>query len=65
MKVIYAILFFAGVLLLVILAFLLMRSLDNGGNRFRFTLIIISIIGCIALLGYFISRYMKLPHNEK
>ena len=65
MKVIYAILFFSGVLLLVVLAFLLMRLLDNGGNRLRLALIVTSLISCIALLGYFISRYMKLPHNEK
>lgn len=65
MKIIYAILFFADTLLLVVLAFLFMRYIDTGADKFRFTAIITAIIGCIVLLGYFISYYMKLPHKEK
>lgn len=65
MKVIYAILFFTATLLLVVLAFLFMRSLDAGADELRFAIIVSAIIGCILLLGYFITYYMKLPHKEK
>ena len=64
MKIIYTILFFADTLLLMILAFLLLKMIDNGINAGKLIIMLIGISLSIILLVYFLRLYLKAPSSN-
>jgi DMSO/TMAO reductase YedYZ heme-binding membrane subunit len=64
MKLIYTILFFADTLVLVFLAYTILKFIDTGTSPVHFVLTCASFILCILLLVYFLLHYIKQPSSE-
>jgi hypothetical protein len=61
MKALLTILFFADTILLVALTYTFLHMMDNNGYSWRVALLLMGIAGSIALLAFFLYRYIKLP----
>ncbi|MBX2934675.1 MAG: hypothetical protein KF825_10540 [Ferruginibacter sp.] len=65
MKIIYPILFFLSTLVLLFLAFYLLKSIDAGFGALPIILLISGIILSISFLAFFILRYLKTPSEKE
>lgn len=65
MKILYTILFFLSTFLLIFFMFDLLRLTDKGIHVLALVLLISGIIASIALLIFFLFRFLKLPHSDK
>jgi uncharacterized membrane protein len=65
MKIIYTILFFANTVLLMFLAFLLLRMIDNGIKAGELFIMLLSISVSICFLIFFLRRYLKFPNSGR
>ncbi|WP_028785978.1 hypothetical protein [Terrimonas ferruginea] len=59
-KFFYTILFFADTLILILLAFFLLRGLDEGMRPLNCTLTVAGIGGSIVLLVWLLRRYLNI-----
>jgi hypothetical protein len=64
MKIIYTFLFFANTLVLLLLAFLLLRMIDNGITATRLIFMLSCILLSIALFIFLLSHYLKNPSSN-
>ncbi len=64
MKLFYTILFFLNTLFLIALTFLFLGFLDTGKSPFTMAGIVLAIVLCIVMLGYFLAHYMKIPPSD-
>jgi predicted neutral ceramidase superfamily lipid hydrolase len=67
MKIMYTILFFTDTMLLILLSFLFLHSLDNGTAHGTLALLLTGIVLCISFLVFFLHRYTRIPptNSEK
>jgi hypothetical protein len=64
-KIIYTILFFIDTLVLIMLAFLFLKELDEGLNLPQLLALTLSITVCISLQVLFIVNYTRLPVDKE
>jgi hypothetical protein len=64
MKIIYTFLFFVNTLVLLLLAFLLLKMIDNGITTAKLICMLSGILLSIALLIFLLSHYLKSPSSN-
>ena len=65
MKLIYMLLFFSNTLVLLVLAYCLIKYMDKGVGGLPLAVVATGIALNIFLLGYFLLQYFKLPPSER
>jgi len=64
MKILYTLLFFVDTLVLLLLAFLLLKMIDNGITTGKLIFMLSGILSSIVLLILFLSHYLKSPSSN-